>query len=128
VLNNSLPNTKYIYPKEINSLFTELRGLTEDVKDYYAYHAVLIIIESVIILVSTVTTLTVNFLNELDTDFIRNGYFMGHCSLRFFFLFFVVRETHKTILEVRIIQLVPILNKINYHYRILKLFKFTFIN
>lgn len=103
VLNHSLPSTKYIHPKEINSLFTELRGLTEEVKVYYAYHAVLIIIESVMILVSTVTTLTVNLLNELDTDIVRNGYFMGHCFLRFLFLFFVVRETHTTSLEVSII-------------------------
>ncbi|XP_050056957.1 uncharacterized protein LOC126550083 [Aphis gossypii] len=100
-LNNSFPDTKYIHPKELNKLFTELRELTEEVKIYYAYHAILIIIETVIILVSSVTSLTVNYLNELDTEFVHNGYFIGHCTLRFIFLFYLVRETHKTILEAK---------------------------
>lgn len=96
----SSSETKYIHPKEINSLFIELRGLTEDVKLHYAHHAMLIITESVLILVSSVTTLTVNYLNNLDTTFIHNGYFIGHCSLRLLFLYYVVRETHNTIHEV----------------------------
>jgi len=81
-------------------MFIELRGLTEEVKTAYAYHAMLFIVETVLILISCATTLTVNYLNELDTTFINNGYFIGHCSLRLLFLYFVVRETHKATLEV----------------------------
>jgi len=88
------------YLSEVNRLYVKLHGLTEDVKTYYAYHAVLIVVESVIILISSVTTLTINFLNKLDTRFVHNGYFVGHCALRLLFLFCVVRETHSTVLEV----------------------------
>lgn len=116
MLNNSFSDTKYIYPKEMNNMFTELRELTEEVKTYYAYHAIIIIIETVIILVSSVTSLTVNYLNELDTEFIHNGYFIGHCSLRFLLLFYLVRETHYTILEVSTLHFVPSLYKINYSF------------
>uniref|UniRef100_A0A2S2NEQ4 Gustatory receptor n=1 Tax=Schizaphis graminum TaxID=13262 RepID=A0A2S2NEQ4_SCHGA len=101
MLNNSFSETKYIHPKEMNNLFTELRELTEEVKTYYAYHAIIIIIETVIILVSSVTSLTVNYLSELDTKFVDNGYFIGHCFLRFLLLFFLVRETHYTTLEAK---------------------------
>jgi len=97
---NVRSTTQYMYPKEINSMFIELRGLTEEVKTDYAYHAMLFIVETVLILISCATMLTVNYLNELNTTFTYNGYFMGHCSLRLLFLFFVVRETHNATLEV----------------------------
>lgn len=100
-----------MYPSEIDSMFIKLRDLTEDVKTYYAYHAVLIVIESVIILVSSATALTINYQNKLETRFIHNGYFVGHCMLRLLFLYYVVRETHNTVLEVSIV----ISNKIKLH-------------
>lgn len=90
----------YMYPKEVNRLFIELRGLTDEVKTYYAYHAIIIIVESVLILVSSATTLTINYLNELDKTYVHNGYCIGQCALRFLFLLYVVHEAHKTILEV----------------------------
>lgn len=100
-MKNPSPGIKYIYPKEIINLFIELRGLTEEVKSYFACHTIIIIIESVLILVLDVTTLTINYLNELDIIFDHNAYFIGQCSLRLLFLFYVVRETNNTVLEVR---------------------------
>ncbi|VVC31908.1 Hypothetical protein CINCED_3A025700 [Cinara cedri] len=102
--NSSSSDIRYtmMYPKEVNNLFNELRDLTEEVKTYYAYHAIIIIVESVLILVSNATTLTVDCLNELDKTIVRNCYCVGHCALRLLFLFYVVREAHKAVLEVSI--------------------------
>lgn len=101
-MKNSLLDIKYVYPKEVNSLFVELRSLTEEVKSHYAYHTIIIIIESILILISSATALTINFLNKSDMPLIDNEYFIGQCFLRLLFLFFVVRETHNTVLEVSI--------------------------
>lgn len=101
-MKNSSPDIKYMYPKEVVGLFVELRDLAEDVKSNYAYHIIIIIIESILVLISSVTALTINCLNKSDIPFIDNEYFIGQCLLRLLFLFFVVRETHNTVLEVSI--------------------------
>lgn len=88
---------KYTYPDELVGLFTRLRGLTEDVKTCYAYHAMLITVESVLILITNVTALTTSYINGVES---KNIHLIGHSLMRLLFLFYVVRETHNTKLEV----------------------------
>jgi hypothetical protein len=89
-----------MYPKELVNLFVQLRGLTNEVKIYYTYHAMLVIVESVLILITNVTALTVGYINGMQVD---NVHLIGHTSMRLLFLFYVVRETHNTKLEVSIV-------------------------
>lgn len=98
VSGHSKSGTKYMHPRDLNHLFIELRGITEEIKSFYAYHSMLLIIESIMILVSGVTTITINHL-QLNAKFVHSEYFVVHCVLRLLFLFFVVRETHCTTCE-----------------------------
>lgn len=92
--------TQRMSPKEIASLYNELRNLTEDVKNYYAYHAILTITDSVLLFVSNVTALTLNYTNEIDLTLVHNKMFLIYCILKLIFLILIVRETHNTVEEV----------------------------
>lgn len=92
-----------MYANEINRMFIELRSLTEEVKTYYKYHALLVIIETILIIVANVTTLAFVYLSGLNTTVAQNVYLMGHGFMRLLYLFLIVREAHNTILEVRLI-------------------------
>lgn len=94
--------TKFMYPKEIDSLFIELRRLTAAVKSYYACHVILIIVESVLLFVSNVTKLTFNYTNHANTALYYNKLSLLYCILKMIFLYFVVQETHNTVEEVNI--------------------------
>lgn len=89
-----------MFPKEITNLYNELRTLTDEVKNYYAYHAVLIIIDSILIFISSVTALTLDYTNEIAFSFFHNKLFLIYCVFKMLFLFFIVRETHDTVQEV----------------------------
>lgn len=92
--------TQRMSPKEIASLYNELRSLTEDVKNYYAYHAILTITDSVLLFVSNVTALTLNYTNKIDLTLFQNKMFLIYCILKLIFLILIVRETHNTVKEV----------------------------
>lgn len=98
----SYPTTtaKCLYPNEVHNLFIELRNLTEEIKTYYAYHAILIIIESVLMIVSNITKLTFKYTNSIDKDLTYNKLILIFCILKMIFIFFIVREAHNTIQEV----------------------------
>lgn len=89
-----------MYTKEINRLFIELRGLTDEVKTYYACHTIIVIIESSLILLTSATILAINYLKMLDNVITISKYSIGQCAMRLVFLFYVVHEAHETILEV----------------------------
>lgn len=89
-----------MFPKEIANLFNELRRLTEDVKIYYAYHAILIIIDSVLIFISCATALTFNYTNNIHLTFLHNKLFLVYCIFKLIFLFILIREAHNTVQEV----------------------------
>lgn len=89
-----------MFPKEIIKLYNELRNLTEEVKNYYAYHAMLTIFYSILIFISNVTALTLDYTNEMKLSISHNFLFLVYCVLKMSFLFFIVRETHKTVQEV----------------------------
>lgn len=91
-----------MYPKEINNLFIELRHLMEEIKTHYAIHTILFIIESVLLLASSLTKLTFNYTNKFETEFSYNKYLLIFNMLKFVFLFFIVKEAHNTIHEVSI--------------------------
>lgn len=87
-------------PKEIASLYNELRQLTEEVKNYYAFHAILTIMDFVIIFVLCVTSLTFNYTYKIQSMLLYNKLMFVYCILKLLFLFFIVRETHNTVQEV----------------------------
>jgi len=89
-----------LYPTEVHNLFIELRNLTEEVKTYYAYYALLIIIESVLLIASNVTKLIFNYTNHIDTVLSYNELLLIFYILKMIFIFFIVREAHNTIQEV----------------------------
>jgi hypothetical protein len=89
-----------MFTKGITNLYNELRNLTEKVKNYYVYHAMLIIFDSIIIFISNVTILTLNYTNEIDSSIYHSNLFMVYCFLKMLLLFFIVRETQKTVQEV----------------------------
>ncbi|XP_026814315.1 uncharacterized protein LOC113554601 [Rhopalosiphum maidis] len=105
VFKNNLSNptatitTKCFYPTEIHNLFIELRNLTEKVKTYYAFHALLIIIESVLLIASNVTKLAFNYTNNINTSLAFNRLALVFYILKMIFIFFIVREAHNTIQE-----------------------------
>ncbi|XP_022180040.1 uncharacterized protein LOC111040424 [Myzus persicae] len=90
---------KCLYPTEIHNLFIKLRNLTEEVKTYYGFHALFIIIESVLLIASNVTKLAFNYTNNIDTLFAYNKLLLIFCILKMIFIFFIVREAHNTIKE-----------------------------
>lgn len=92
--------TQHMSPKEIASLYNELRSLTEDVKNYYGYHTILTITDSVLLFVSNVTALTLNYTNKVDLILFQNKMFLIYCILKLIFLILIVRETHNTVEEV----------------------------
>lgn len=89
-----------MYTKEIANLYNELRNLTEDVKSYYAYHAIVTIVEILLIFISCVTSLTINYTDKVDFMLFHNILFFIYCNFKLLFLFFIVRETHNTVQEV----------------------------
>ncbi|XP_060869165.1 uncharacterized protein LOC132943984 [Metopolophium dirhodum] len=96
---HSTTTEKCLYPTEVHYLFIKLRNLTEEVKSYYAFHALLIIIESVLLIASNVTKLAFNYTNNIDTAFVYNKLLLVFCILKMIFIFFIVREAHNTIQE-----------------------------
>lgn len=92
--------TTRMHPKEIASLYNELRQLTEEVKNYYAFHAILTIMDFVIIFVLCVTSLTFNYTYKIQSMLLYNKLMFVYCILKLLFLFFIVRETHNTVQEV----------------------------
>lgn len=105
ILGISHSNTtgKYFYPTEVHYLFIKLRNLTEEVKTHYAFHALLIIIESVLLIFSNVTKLVFNYTNNVDTVFVFDKLLLVFYILKMIFIFFIVREAHNTIQEVSFI-------------------------
>ncbi|CAH1721322.1 unnamed protein product [Aphis gossypii] len=103
VFKNSISNptitTKCFYPTEVHNVFIELRNLTEEVKTYYAFHALLIIMESTLLIAAVVTKLVFSYTNNISTELIYNRLFLIFCILKFQFVFFLVREAHNTIQE-----------------------------
>lgn len=91
---------KCFYPNELDNLFVELWNLTEEIKIYYAYHTVLLIIESVLLFVSSLTKLTFIYTSNLDEALLNNKLYLIYCILKMIFLFFIVQEAHNTIQEV----------------------------
>jgi len=102
-ISHSTPKEKCFYPTEVHYLFIKLRNLTEEVKTYYAFHALLIIIESVLLIASSVTKLVFNYTNYIDTVFVYNKLLLVFCILKMIFILFIVREAHNTIQEVSFI-------------------------
>lgn len=83
-------------------MFIKLRYLTEEIKTHYANHTILIIVESVLLLVSCLTKLTINYTNGFETEFSYNKLLLIFNILKFMFLFFIVKEAHNTVQEVSI--------------------------
>ncbi|XP_025204886.1 uncharacterized protein LOC112601461 [Melanaphis sacchari] len=98
-LNNPTTTTKYFYPTEVLNLFIELRNLTEEVKTYYAFHALLVIIESVLLISSEVTKLSFISIDNNIKNFKIITLASIFCTLKIIFIFFIVREAHNTIQE-----------------------------
>jgi len=92
----------HLYPKEIDNIFIELRHLMEKIKAHYANHTILIIIESVLLLISGLTKLTINYTRNFEITFSYNLLFSIYNILKFIFLIFMVKEAHNTIEEVSI--------------------------
>lgn len=107
-ISNPTTTTKCFFPTEVHNVFIELRNLTEEVKTYYAFHALLIIIESVLLIASNVTKLVFNYTNNIDTGLTYNRLILIFCILKMQFVFFLVREAHNTIQEVSLLNLLLI--------------------
>lgn len=90
-----------MYPKEIVNIFNELRYLTDDVKIFYSYHAILIIIDTILICVSCVTALILNYTNNINLTLFHSNLFSVYCIFKLLFLFLFIREIHITVQEVR---------------------------
>jgi len=103
---------KYLYPTELQNLFIKLRNLTEEVKTHYGSHALLIIIESVLLIAADVTKLAFNYINNIQTLFVFNKMLFIFCIFKIIFIFFIFRETHNTIIEVCFIVYLCILSDI----------------
>ncbi|VVC30892.1 7TM chemoreceptor [Cinara cedri] len=88
-----------MYPNEITSLYNELRLLTEEVKNYYALHAILVITDSVLIFTACVTAMTLNYTNKSSKSLFADNLFLIYCLSKLLFVFFIVRETHNTMQE-----------------------------
>lgn len=116
-----------MFPKEITNLYNELRHLTEEVKNYYAYHAVLTIIDSILIFISSATALTLDYRNEIDMSFFHNKLFLIYCVFKMLFLFFIVRETHHTAQEVSADSSTLLFSIHNLFYYNIKLLKYKTI-
>jgi len=104
-ISNSTTTTKYFYPTEVHNVFIELRNLTEEVKTYYAFHALLIIMESVLLIASIVTKLVANYTNSISTELTYSRFILLFFILKMHFVFFLVREAHNTIQEVSLLNL-----------------------
>lgn len=91
-----------MYPNEITSLYNELRGLTEQVKSYYALPTIIVVTDSVLIFIMCVTTLTLNYTNKLNASLFHDHLLLIYCLSKLLFVFFIVREAHNTMQEVRI--------------------------
>jgi len=101
-IRGSQTTIKNLYPKEIDSLFIELRHLMEKIKAHYANLTILIIVESVLLLVSGLTKLTINYTRNFEITFSYNLLFSIYNILKFIFLIFMVKEAHDTIEEASI--------------------------
>lgn len=97
---STIDNNCPYYPNKIQKMFNELRYLTEEIKTYYAIYTILIIFESVLLFVSSVTKLTINYTNGLEMKLLCNNFFIIYCILKMIFLFFIVHEAHNTVQEV----------------------------
>jgi len=95
-------NSQQLLPKEIAGLYSELRSLTEEVKTYFAYHAILTVMDSVLIFVSCVTVLTLNYTSKLESTLFYNELIFIYCIFKLLFLYLIVRETHNTVQEVSV--------------------------
>jgi len=91
---------KCLYPTEVHNLFIKLRNLTEEVKTYYGFHALLIVFESVLLIASNVTKLAFNYTNKISLTFTLNKFLLVFCILKIIFIFFIVREAHNAVKEV----------------------------
>lgn len=96
-------------PKETANMYIELRDLTEKVKHYYAYHVILIILDSVLVFVLCVTSLTMNYTFKIKSTLLYNELLFVYCILKLLFLFFIVRETHDTVQQVSLVQVILLL-------------------
>jgi len=102
-ISRQIATEKCLYPSEIQNVFIKLRNLTEEVKTYYGFHALLLIIESVLLVASSVTKLAFNFTNDIHTLYVINKMILIYYIFKMIFIFFMVREAHNTIKEVRFI-------------------------
>ncbi|KAF0762665.1 Uncharacterized protein FWK35_00015866, partial [Aphis craccivora] len=96
--NNPTTTTKCFYPTEVHNVFIELRNLSEEVKTYYAFHTILIVIDSVLLIASNVTKLVFNYTHN-STGIEYNRFILIFGILKMQFVFFLIREAHNTIQE-----------------------------